>query len=78
MKVNVYFENTKMGAYTCYVEEDIPLFALFGYGNTPEDAKKDMLEEYKEITEILQSKGDNPAELDFIVHSPVYRYEARL
>ena len=44
MKVNVYFENTEMGAYTCYVEEDIPLFALFGYGNTPEDAKKDMLE----------------------------------
>ena len=28
MKVNVYFENTELGAYTCYVEEDIPLFAF--------------------------------------------------
>lgn len=71
MKVNVYFENTELGAYTCYVEEDIPRFALFGYGNTPEDAKKDMLEAYNEITKILQSKGEKPAELDFIFHYPV-------
>ena len=49
----------------------IPLFALFGYGNTPEDAKKDMLEAYNEITKILQSKGEKPAELDFIFHYPV-------
>lgn len=71
MKVNVYFENTELGAYTCYVEEDIPLFALFGYGNTPEDAKKDMLEAYNEITKILQSKGEKPSELDLIYHYPV-------
>ncbi|MGM9812728.1 MAG: hypothetical protein ACI30V_07755 [Muribaculaceae bacterium] len=71
MKVNVYFENTEMGAYTYYVKEDIPLFALFGYGNTPEDAKKDMLEAYNEISKILQSKDEKPAELDFSFHYPV-------
>ena len=58
----------KDGGCSCYMVEEVPDFGLLGYGNTPQEAKDDMLQAYDEIKELLKAEGKNPAELDFVYH----------
>ena len=58
------------GYYCCFVEDDTPGFALAGYGDTAEEAKKDMMIAYAEIAEMLQEEGKKMPELEFI-----YKYD---
>ena len=76
MEANIYFETTEEGGCTCYMQEDIPGFALFGYGKTPQEAKKDMLKSYEEIKDTMLQRGETYAELDFIYHYDVQSFFA--
>ena len=49
MKANIVFEMAKDGGCSCYMLEEVPDFGLLGYGNTPQEAKADMLQAYEEI-----------------------------
>ena len=53
MVANMVFETAKDGGCACYMVEDVPDFALYGYGNNPREAKADMLKAYEEIKELL-------------------------
>ncbi len=68
MKVNIIFEMAKDGGFSCFMKEDIPDFGLLGYGNTPQEAKADMLSAYEEIKDVLIEEGKTPAELEFVYH----------
>lgn len=68
MKANIVFEMAKDGGCSCYMLEEVPDFGLLGYGNTPQEAKADMLKAYEEIKEILVAEGKTPAELEFVYH----------
>lgn len=56
------------GFYSCYMEDEFPEFALFGYGKTAKCAKEDFLESYKEISDLLREEGKAVPELDFKWH----------
>lgn len=56
------------GGFSCYLKESLPDYALFGYGNTAQEAKSDMLESYREITDMLKEDGKAPAPLEFVYH----------
>ncbi len=58
----------KDGGCSCYMEESVPDFGLLGYGETPQEAKDDMLKAYQEIKEILKEEGKTPVELEFVYH----------
>lgn len=68
MKVNIFMEMAKDGGCSCYMVEDMPDFALSGYGDTPQEAKADMLQAYEEIKQLLADEGKTPAELEFVYH----------
>ena len=68
MKVNIIFEMAKDGGCSCYMVEELPEFALFGSGDTPQEAKEDMLKAYQEIKELLSEEGKEARELEFIYH----------
>lgn len=68
MKANIVFEMAKDGGCSCFMQEDVPDFGLLGYGNSPKEAKADMLQAYEEIKEILKEEGKNPTELEFVYH----------
>ncbi len=68
MKANIIFEMAKDGGCSCYMKEDIADFGLSGYGNTPQEAKSDMLQAYEEIKELLVAEGKKPLELKFVYH----------
>lgn len=68
MKVNVIFETSSDGYFSCYVQENVPDFALFGYGNSAQEAKSDMLKSYEEIKSLLASQGKKAADLQFVYH----------
>lgn len=68
MKANIVFEMAKDGGCSCYMVEDVPDFGLTGYGNTPQEAKADMLQAYEEIKEILKEQGKKATELEFVYH----------
>lgn len=68
MKANIIFEMAKDGGCSCYMAEEIPDFGLLGFGNTPHEAKVDMLQSYEEIKELLLAEGKTPVELEFIYH----------
>lgn len=70
MKATVIMEKSKDGGYSCYVREELPGFGLSGFGETAEDAKKDMLETYNEMREIQMAEGKEWINLDFI-----YKYD---
>lgn len=72
MKANVIIEMAKDGGFSCYMADDVPDFGLTGYGNTPQEAKQDMLQAYSEIKELLRAEGKTPRELEFI-----YRYDIK-
>lgn len=48
--------------------EEIPDFGLLGFGNTPQEAKADMLQAYQEIRELLLAEGKEPVQLEFVYH----------
>lgn len=50
------------------MKEELPHFGLTGWGNTPQEAKADMLSAYEEICAILVSQGKKPANLEFVYH----------
>lgn len=62
------FETAKDGGCACYMVEDVPDFALYGYGNNPREAKADMLKAYEEIKELLAEEGKKATELEFVYH----------
>lgn len=68
MKVNVIFEMAKDGGCSCFMKDEIPDFGLLGYGNSPQEAKEDMLQGYEEIKEVLRDEGKTPPELEFVYH----------
>lgn len=68
MKANIIFEMAKDGGCSCYMVEDIPDFGLLGYGDTPREAKADMLQAYEEIKELLAAEGKVATELEFVYH----------
>ncbi len=68
MRANIVFEMAKDGGCSCYMVEDVPDFGLFGFGDSPAEAKADMLHAYEEIKDILVSEGKTPVELDFVYH----------
>ena len=70
MKATVIIEKAKDGYYSCYVEGDLPGFGLSGFGETAEEAKKDMLKAYQEIKEIQAEEGKKVPVLEF-----TYKYD---
>lgn len=68
MKANIVFEMAKDGGCSCFMQEDVPDFGLLGYGNSPQEAKADMLQAYEEIKEVLREEGKTPTELEFVYH----------
>ncbi len=68
MKANIIFETSKDGHFSCYMQESVPDFALFGYGKSAEEARADMLEAYSEIKEELSKDGKEATELEFVWH----------
>lgn len=76
MKANIIFEMAKDGGCSCYMQEEIPDFGLLGFGDTPQEAKKDMLRAYEEIKELLEAEGKQPTQLEFIYHYMMRKYAA--
>lgn len=68
MKANIVFEMAKDGGCSCYMLEELPDFGLLGFGNTPQEAKADMLKAYKEINDLLVKEGRTPIKLEFVYH----------
>lgn len=68
MKANIIFEMAKDGGCSCYMKEEVPDFGLLGYGNSPQEAKADMLQAYEEIKDVLRAEGKTPTELEFVYH----------
>lgn len=71
MKIDVIFEMAEDGGFSCYMSQDHPQVALSGYGDTPQQAKEDMLEAYNEINALRISKGEKPLDFDFVYHYDV-------
>lgn len=68
MKVNIIFEMAKDGGCSCFMEDEIADFGLSGYGETPKEAKEDMLHAYEEIKELLKEEGKSVPDLEFVYH----------
>lgn len=68
MKANIVFEMAKDGGCSCYMVEDVPDFGLLGYGNSPQEAKADLLQAYEEIKDALKEDGKTAADLEFVYH----------
>ena len=68
MKANIVFEMAKDGGCSCYMLEELPDFGLLGFGNTPQEAKADMLKAYEEINDLLVKEGKTPIKLEFVYH----------
>lgn len=65
MKVVFVIEKSPDGFYSCYTDQEFDGFALLGYGETVEDAKKDLFATYQEIKEDLKSEGKEVPEIEF-------------
>lgn len=68
MKANIVIELASGGGFSCYMKEPMPDYALFGYGNSAQEAKEDMLSAYHEITAMLKEEGKEVAPLEFEYH----------
>lgn len=58
----------KDGGCSCHMVEEFDDFGLLGYGDTPAEAKADMLSAYDEIRDLFQSQGKSIPELEFTYH----------
>lgn len=68
MEANVIVQVAADGKFSCFVEEEFADFALAGFGDTPEEAKEDLLTAYKETGEVLAEAGKKMPELNFVWH----------
>ena len=68
MEVNVFIEKASDGSFSCYMQESFPDFALFGYGDTAEEAKADLQQSYEELKQILSEEGKTMPRLQFVYH----------
>ncbi len=68
MKADIVVEMASDGGFSCYMKEPMQDYALFGYGNTAQEAKDDMLQSYREISEMLKEEGKNVEPLEFVYH----------
>lgn len=59
MEKRVIIERAKDGTFSCYAEKEMDFVnAIFGYGNTAEEAKADFLEAYNEaVLEFGENAG---------------------
>lgn len=74
MKANVTITMGSDGYYSCSMEESFPDFALFGYGETAQQAKEDLLESYSEISQMLREEGKEVPELEFEWHYDIQAF----
>lgn len=58
----------KDGGCACYMVEEFPGFALSGYGDSPKEAKQDMLLAYQDIRELMAEDGESIPDLEFVYH----------
>lgn len=66
-KVTIQVEKGKQEKnFSCFMVEELPDFALAGYGNTAKQAIEDMYVAQKEIKEILEEEGKKMPELEFV------------
>lgn len=66
-KVTIQVEKGKQEKnFSCFMVEELPDFALAGYGNTAKQAIEDMYVAQKEIKELLQEEGKLMPELEFV------------
>ncbi|WP_291529037.1 type II toxin-antitoxin system HicB family antitoxin [Bacteroides sp. UBA939] len=68
--VTVLMEKSSDGYFSCFVEDELPGFGLAGYGDTAELAKKDMMQAYADMKDILEEEGKEIPELEF-----TYKYD---
>lgn len=67
-KVDVLVEIGSDGFVSCHMVDEFPDFALLGFGDTIAEAKKDLIETYREIKEMLEEDGKEVPELEFEWH----------
>ena len=69
-KVNVVIGRVNEGEYVYSVVMEAPEvpFGLNGTGRTVEEAKKDFLDAYKDIVELMEEEGQQYDELEFNYH----------
>ena len=66
-KVTIQVEKGKQEKnFSCFMVEELPDFALVGYGNTAKQAIEDMYVAQKEIKELLEEEGKLMPELEFV------------
>ena len=65
---NIVVEISKDGFYSCYCTDEFEHFALFGYGDSAKEAKRDLISSYQEIKEMLEEEGKVVPELEFVWH----------
>lgn len=66
-KVTIQVEKGKQERnFSCFMVEELPDFALAGYGNTAKQAIEDMYVAQKEIKELLEEEGKKMPELEFV------------
>ena len=70
MKVTVIMEKASDGYYSCFVDDELPGLGLAGYGNSDEEAKKDLMNTFEEMKKVQEEEGNPLPELDF-----VYKYD---
>lgn len=69
-RVKIIVEKASDGGYSCYTEKEFPYFSLAGYGDTAEEAKKDLVTCYEEMKELEAEEGRTVPEMEFI-----YKYD---
>jgi hypothetical protein len=66
-KVTIQVEKGKQEKnFSCFMVDELPDFALAGYGNTARQAIEDMYVAQKEIKELLEEEGKQMPELEFV------------
>ena len=66
-KVTIQVEKGKQEKnFSCFMVDELPDFALAGYGNTAKQAIEDMYVAQKEIKELLEEEGKQMPELEFV------------
>ena len=80
MKVTAIIERSSDGFYSIYTKEETGKFGLYGYGDTPEEAKEDFFVAIEEMKEEPDSEILNDLDVTFVydVSSFLHEYKKRL
>lgn len=65
-KVTIIIEKASDGGYCCYMEDEVPHFGLAGYGDTVEEAKRDLVAAYDDMKGIEAEEGRSTPDLEFV------------